>query len=420
MLAAVYQASLSQDNGLAKTNGGAPKAGPGGIAGFTQQMAARAVTARSVASTSSAPPPCKTDLDCSLNGKCAMRGESTATCACFTPWKGPRCGVLAYAVTPTLARDLYPFNNTGAATQPTTSLNTWSGQVVKDASDGTYHFFNPIYERGSLFKVSAIMHGVASFPIGPYDWFTKPHLAGRNNPAALAFKDPNDGNKTKYTLWDRTLRIAESLDGPWESLGNNGAGANAAPVFHDGKWYVTNQHTEQVWTAPALAKNMKWKPFATINVSNVLPMGVKVEDPFMFVDPPSRGGGWHIINHAYNPNELDKCASSIVSTHTFSPDGKAWHMLSDPHVEPYSHTVQYDDGTSHTYATLERPSLIFNDDGVPIYLNLAADMVTGDAGCKERTNASMFCKAATAEGCACVNCKYGDHAGSTMIKLAVA
>jgi hypothetical protein len=79
-----------------------------------------------------------------------------------------------------------------------------------------------------------------------------------------------------------------------------------------------------------------------------------------------------------------------------------------PNVEPYSHTVQYDDGTSHTYTTLERPSLHFDTKGQLTHINLAADMITGDGGCNPPGKRT-----------ACTNCKYGDHAGTIIIKLDV-
>lgn len=75
------------------------------------------------------------------------------------------------------------------------------------------------------------------------------------------------------------------------------------------------------------------------------------------------------------------CGNSTLSAHQFSTDGKEWHMVV-PNVEPYSHTVQYDDGTSHTYNTLERPNLHFDETGQLTHINLAADMITGDEGCK--------------------------------------
>jgi hypothetical protein len=122
-----------------------------------------------------------------------------------------------------------------------------------------------------------------------------------------------------------------------------------------------------------------------------------------------------------------------------------------PNVEPYSHTVHFDDGTSHTcgrprahptrwlgspaamagvrvpapavtrphgsacpvmrgccsgapgprgigdrYTTLERPFLYIDPTGVPTHLSLAADLVTGDAGCNTES---------AGHGTACTNCK---------------
>jgi hypothetical protein len=66
------------------------------------------------------------------------------------------------------------------------------------------------------------------------------------------------------------------------------------------------------------------------------------EDPFMYIDAR---GNWHIINHAYDVHEWQNCGNSTLSAHSYSTNGKDWHMLK-PNVEPYHHTVQYDDGTS--------------------------------------------------------------------------
>jgi hypothetical protein len=115
-------------------------------------------------------------------------------------------------------------------------------------------------------------------------------------------------------------------------------------------------------------------------------------------------GNWHIINHAYDTSQLDHCASSTLSTHFFSEDGQDWHLLTG--VQPYGHTVHYDDGTAHTYTTLERPNLVFDSDGVPTHLALSADLVTGDEGCNP-----------TGGHTACTNCKYNDHAGTIVVEL---
>lgn len=87
-------------------------------------------------------------------------------------------------------------------------------------------------------------------------------------------------------------------------------------------------------------------------------------------------------------------------------------MLS-PNVEPYTHTVEYEDGTSHTYTTLERPNLHFNRDGQLTHINLAADLMTQDGGCADYGK----CPAKQNGNCACTNCKYADHAGSIIIAL---
>jgi hypothetical protein len=129
----------------------------------------------------------------------------------------------------------------------------------------------------------------------------------------------------------------------------------------------------------------------------------------MWVD---KRGSFHIINHAFNVHEWEKCASSLLSTHFFSPDGKTWHFLPQA-IQPYSHTVQYDDGTSHMFVTIERPTVFFDEHGQLTHIHLAADLVTGDAGCGARKGHSNY------GHCPCVNCKYDDHGGTTIIELDV-
>ena len=74
--------------------------------------------------------------------------------------------------------------------------------------------------------------------------------------------------------------------------------------------------------------------------------------------------------------------------------------------------VADDDGTSHTYTTLERPNLHFDATGQLTHINLAADLVTGDEGCADRSKRhSHF------GHIPCDNCKWDDHAGTVIIAL---
>ena len=106
--------------------------------------------------------------------------------------------------------------------------------------------------------------------------------------------------------------------------------------------------------------------------------------------------------------------TSLLSTHFYSEDGSRWHFLPRG-IQPYAHTVRYDDGTSHMFGTIERPSLFFDETGQLTHLHLAADLVMDDSGCGDRKK----CTGSFQGKCPCVNCKYDDHGGTTIIALAV-
>eukprot|EP00041_Stephanoeca_diplocostata_P005579 m.64433 g.64433 ORF g.64433 m.64433 type:complete len:388 (+) comp15879_c0_seq6:144-1307(+) len=341
--------------------------------------------------------PCASNIDCSLNGVC-----NNGVCDCDRPWKGPSCGVLGYKVSPASGKSLYPISD---------PKNTWNGPIVGPDEKGKYHLYDPIYPEGNLLGCTNIKHGVADNVTGPYRWDVMPDISGRCNPAFVTYTDAVSG-KTKYTLWPSgsEIQTADSPDGPFTPIsGTKGvAGGNPAPLYHNGAFYATSQSTRTVVTATDLSG--PWTVFANISVP--VPRNVHVEDPFMWID---KRGNWHIVNHAYDVLETENCANSTLSAHTFSADGKNWHMLV-PTVEPYTHTVEYDDGTSHTYTTLERPNIHFDSSGQMTHINLAADLVTGNEGCKDIPN----CFIRGEQGhCACTNCKYTDHAGTIIVALDV-
>ena len=181
--------------------------------------------------------------------------------------------------------------------------------------------------------------------------------------------------------------------------GGNG-GINPSPIFLNNTFYVTTQATLEIQSAPSYEG--PWSFYA--NITHPWPEAERpynVEDPFLFID---KRGRWHIINHAYNLTQNSTCGSSDVSAHWFSIDGKDWHW--SPQT-PYYSTVTYDDGSTHAFATCERPNLHFDVNGDPDYLVCAVD-VDASQQCPLHKNATACCSC----------CKFWDHDGTTVIKLA--
>ena len=339
---------------------------------------------------------CSSDHDCSLNGECT----SVGTCECDAPWSGDRCGVLRYANhgTPAAQKD--------AGICPTIApRNTWNGPIIRDHVTGLYHIFDPVYPEQRLGGSTSILRGTARSPTGPWTWGELPDLHGGKNPAMVVYPDARTG-KPMYSLWTGSLiQVADSLDGnaTWTKLTHKSpGGANPAVIWHaaHGAFYLTSQHTTTVWTTKALDE--PWTVYASIDPPE--PSDKHREDPFMYID---HRGNWHIIGHSYDTTQSTACGTSTLSNHLFSADGKNWAFSAD---EPYGHVVTFDDGSTHTYTTLERPNMVFDSQGRPTHLNVAADLVTQDMGCGNRTQCHEH-------PCSCTNCKYLDLAGTLVITL---
>ena len=187
-------------------------------------------------------------------------------------------------MTPASARDIYD------VTQPN---NTWGGPIVEQA--GTFHAFIPIYAEGALFGARQVMHGTAASPTGPFTWGRYPDLPGAINPAFVVYPHPSTGRPV-YSLWvGGKIQVADSAAGPYRLLeGVSYPGVNPAPMYHDGAFYMTNQHTTNIYRAPSLDPEVEWVVVANISHAKV-PAHVTPEDPYLWVD---KRGNWHIINHA--------------------------------------------------------------------------------------------------------------------------
>lgn len=248
---------------------------------------------------------CQTDLDCNLNGVCSA---ASSACQCDAPWAGENCGTIGYAIVPaSRAKDMDIFN----ASNP---INTWGGPIIGPEKDGKYHAFIPKYAPGALFGAKHVLHGTADTITGPYSWAAMTDVAGGINPAFLIFPNTSNGNQPVFSLWLRgKIHVADSAAGPYRVLEASYPGApnaNPAPVFHDGAFYLTTQHTDTVWMTPSLLPSpntdpeVRWQVFATIPHGDV-PAGVVPEDPYMYVLPFLRARSFEVpLLYADTSNRL--------------------------------------------------------------------------------------------------------------------
>mmetsp|Transcript_71840 Transcript_71840/g.200500 ORF Transcript_71840/g.200500 Transcript_71840/m.200500 type:complete len:420 (-) Transcript_71840:172-1431(-) len=340
---------------------------------------------------------CKTAVDCSLGGKC-VEGR----CQCYPIWQGTKCEVLAIGEASNASTNGYR-NPNGAS---------WGGSAIR-ADDGSYHMFVSFISRdcglNSWKFNSVIHHAVSANPDGPYSFKDEVLSEFAHNPTitrapdgtyllyhigetlsaderSLYLRDCRKGrhaepkrsaNSGGPANFDGRIRIAfsKSLDGPW-SLLNNGtpiiqprrgsywdtAVTNPAPLilkngsvflyyrgddrFHpdfDGQRHrKIGAFFAQSWTGP----------YHRIRDTPITPSG---EDPVVFAN--SDGSGYHMI--------FENKFKGIVGQHAFSVDGKFWQIVEDP---AYDLLASWDGGSSTRLQRRERPQLLLDERGEPLYL----------------------------------------------------
>jgi hypothetical protein len=349
---------------------------------------------------------CRTDLECSLNGVC---NADTGICHCDRPWTGDSCGLLGFAAA---AKD---------PVLPTFTSQThfsWGGSIIKVSGASnvtTYHAFFAHWSDGKIGgNSSVIVHGTSSASItGPFSFSATPLTHG-TAPQMVVWRRPKLA--TKYVLFVSSpprVLISTKPEGPFteHALSGPHCGNSAPALSADGIWYLACQATTKLHMA--LSPQGPYSVFGSIapweNVSGLQER--HVEDPMLYIDKRNH---FHIVNHAWNYSEYRNCASSAVSAHTFSRDGKQWHTL-EPFVQPWGHSVGHADGTSTVYSTLERPYILQNEAGELTHIIFAADAQTGDAGCKARKAESGPCSQPWP--CSCVLCKFWDRSQSIIVPL---
>lgn len=187
---------------------------------------------------------------------------------------------------------------------------------------------------------------------------------------------------TKKVQAGSTIHVSRSLDGPWEPLLPNTLGVcnNPAPWVHSNGtiFIVCDGYLKR---AEHIAG--PWRVVASVSHDvGALAHGLVYEDPFLYVD----GRGFHLLYHAYNTAERERCETATVSAHAFSIDGYTWHASA---VQPFTTQLEVGKLGSVAVSTRERPHLVFDPSGQMTHL---ISGVCHASGCSSEAP--------------CVNCKY--------------
>eukprot|EP00039_Didymoeca_costata_P015947 m.277655 g.277655 ORF g.277655 m.277655 type:complete len:506 (-) comp16312_c0_seq2:50-1567(-) len=170
------------------------------------------------------------------------------------------------------------------------------------------------------------------------------------------------------------IHMASSPDGPFTPLQADGY----THCNNPSPWRMSNGTlvvacTWFILTAPR--PEGPWSKYSTINISPSTRKGVSGswEDPFLWQDSHNY---WHILSHTYTREGAGPLNS--ISGHLFSEDLINWHVSP---LEPYDNIVTYEDGSKQYFATMERPKLLFNDNGTPGHITNGVSPVYPCNGC---------------------------------------
>ena len=363
---------------------------------------------------------CSSDDDCSLNGLCG----SNATCACFAPWGGDDCGVLNFLPAPTTGA----FGDMPAPE----NITSWGGNAEYDQLSSKWHgYFTEIGGKECGLTQwrthSTVVHAESATPEGPYA-----RVAGAapvllheaHNPQVLRLNDTHwyifhignaDANGTSAAAcpggvgppvppgkMPTTVHpIHESTTGPAgpfapaKMAGKFGDSCNnPSPYRHtNGTFFLACTWSLRSAPSPRGPWTAAWSiaPKGASGHQGREWLGRFWEDVFIYVDAR---GHWHLLAHTYIK---DQYPAQSISGHGFSRDGHHWNYS---RTEPYSGAVVRADGSVKTYATMERPKLLFADPADPLR---PTHLLNGASPVWDMGNATNPCGAC--ETGACVKCK---------------
>eukprot|EP01052_Picozoa_sp_SAG31_P026625 SAG31_NODE_2428_length_5715_cov_6.736111_6_plen_341_part_00 len=185
-------------------------------------------------------PPCKSDLDCSLNGVC---DKTTGVCACDEPWtsnldganKLPACGFLRFS------RNGSPNNASQSPAGVFHGVNkewtSWGASVVR-GRDKKYHAFVAEMANecglGTWQQNSQVVHAVAATPAGPFQRVDVVVPPLSHNPQVMIAPD---GTAVIYTLFDGWSAGEKNCN---KTGSTSAGGATSGPQLGSGSGGVGN------------------------------------------------------------------------------------------------------------------------------------------------------------------------------------
>lgn len=340
---------------------------------------------------------CTSDLDCNLNGICSSK---TGNCSCVKEWTGETCGVL----------NLQPARLPPNSGYHESNTSTWGGSIVADPKGKKYHMFVSRFTNSCGLNAwqqnSEIIRAEANDPIGPYKMvetilpvfahgpsvrklkngsYVMMHL-GCGRPFMKQINGCSGGVTPKGSMnsthamtelplcnqFNVSVMVSPSLHGPWSSstqvflssgvkkswyVPSGRQFSNPAPHINSKSGTITCAYRadarsggEHVSVATA---NSILGPFVDTRSQPAISTHVG-EDPFLWQD---ERGHWHMLMHNMGGG---------VGSHAYSLDSKKW-IRSD--VEPYTNKVTFQDGSYTNMLRRERPQLLLDDDGRPLYFS---------------------------------------------------
>eukprot|EP01083_Nonionella_stella_P031888 87238_1 len=345
---------------------------------------------------------CNNPTDCELNGDCVNN-----ICQCHSGWKGTSCSSLNLTVAPYPALGVWPLSPAHAKE----TCYSWGFTVVKSQTnvDNLYHAYANAgcYNRSDPAQHqvdgSFLLHLTSSSPTGPFKAHDvaipmtsfNPHIIySHSMKQYVLFFRINQltpmpycfGNET-YSDYVSDLRantmdvaVSDSPYGPWnvsvitiENMPRTHISNPSAIELANGTFVLSYRfNTNNEWVGIAISKGDYRGPY--VNIAN---LSVAAEDPFLWQN--KNDGSFHMIFHAMSSAQR---ISEWPSLHAFSTNLYDWTVSKswdNWRVGAYPTNVTWNNGNVTTFFRRERPEIMFDDHGAPLFFYSAVQQFANDS-----------------------------------------